>query len=200
MMTETRPWWDKWGLWGISILISLCFAGLDGRYLRSYMFDGPLGDVMAYTGNFLIDLSSEYMIYEFTKHQRDTVEGKARDRKRLLSWSLLIGALSLLYFALVFSFRQASLIKPGEPPWLLWSIAAFAQVALLLLGIAGALRDYPAKRQSASKPKAERPRFACDLCEYVAKNQQGLNAHMRVHSGDNGHHPQPERAEAKEGG
>ena len=95
-MSDKRPWWDKWGLWLISILISLSFASLDGRYLRSFMFDGWLGTVCAYTGNFLIDLSSEFLIYEFTRHQRDTTEGKARTRKRALSWFLLLGALSLL--------------------------------------------------------------------------------------------------------
>ena len=196
-MTDKRPWWDKWGLWVISILISLSFASLDGRYLRSYMFDGWLGTVCAYTGNFLIDLSSEFLIYEFTRHQRDTIEGKERNRKRRLSWVLLIGAISLLYFALVFSFRQASLSKPDEPLWLLWSIAAFAQVALLLLGVASALRDYPAKREKASKPKAERPRFVCAKCGYIAKNQHALSGHMRAHSNNHGTHPQQERVEAK---
>lgn len=196
-MTE-RPWWDKWGLWVISILISLSFASLDGRYLRSYMFDGQLGAVCGYTGNFLIDLSSEFLIYEFTRHQRDTIEGKARNRKRAISWGLLIGALSLLYFALIFSFRQASLIKPDEPLIYRWSIAAFAQVALLLLGVASALRDYPAKQEKTSKPKAERPRYACKLCSFVAKNQHALNAHMRAHASDNGTHPQHERVEARE--
>ena len=188
-------WFDRYGLWAISILISLSFAALDGRYLRAYMFDGPLGDVCAYTGNFLVDMSSEFLMYEFTRHQRDTVEGKARDRKRLMSWTLLLGSFGLLYFALIFSWRQATLLKPEEPLLLRWSIAAFAQAALLLLGIANALRDYPA-RQAKAKPAAlEEPvadtkselhveppeQWACELCDRSFGKYQGLNAHMKIH-------------------
>lgn len=177
---------DKWGLWYISILISLSFASLDGRYLRSYMFAGWLGTICAYLGNFLIDLTSEVLIYEFTRHQRDTIEGKNRKRKKLFSWVLLVGALGLLYFALLFSFRQAQLIKPDEPLIYLWSIAAFAQVTLLLLGAASALRDHPDPKEKASKPKATQPAFACELCTFVGKNQHALNGHMSIHSNGNG--------------
>jgi hypothetical protein len=197
-VNKVRHFLDKYGLWGASILISLSFASLDGRYLRSYMFDGWLGTICAYTGNFLIDLSSEFLIYEFTRHQRDTIEGKARNRKRGISWILLIGAMGLLYFALIFSFRQASLIKANEPLIYRWSIAAFAQVALLLLGIASALRDYPAQKEKTSKPKAERPRYVCDVCGYVAKNSNALSGHKRWCSSGNGRHPHPERVEAGE--
>jgi len=142
-------------LWAISMLISLAFAGLDGRYLRSYMFVGWLGDVMAYTGNFLIDLSSEFLVYEWTRHQRDTVAGAARDRKRSLSWGLMIGAGGLLYFALIFSYRQAVLLKPDEPDLYRWSVAAFAQFALLWLGWANALRDFP-ETQTSKESKAQK--------------------------------------------
>lgn len=154
MIERIGRWVNRWGLWVISILLSLAFAGLDGRYLRSYMFVGPLGDVMAYTGNFLVDMSSEFLVYEWTRHQRDTVEGKARDRKRAMSWVLLIGSFGLLWFALIFSYRQAVLLKPDEPDLYRWSVAAFAQVALLLLGAANALRDFPGKStKSARAPR-----------------------------------------------
>jgi len=155
-MTERLGrWLNRWGLWAISMLISLAFAGLDGRYLRSYMFVGWLGDVMAYTGNFLIDLSSEFLVYEWTRHQRDTVAGAARDRKRSLSWGLMIGAGGLLYFALIFSYRQAVLLKPDEPDLYRWSVAAFAQFALLWLGWANALRDYPTKITKSAETVAK---------------------------------------------
>jgi len=199
--SSVKHWFDRNGLWAISILISLSFAALDGRYLRSYMFAGPLGDVCAYTGNFLIDMSSEYLMYEFTRHQRDTVEGRARDRKRLLSWSLLIGSFGLLYFALIFSWRQASLIHPEEPLLLRWSIAAFAQAALLLLGVASALRDVPAKKERHVREVAtsdveiapvpsgngseshEEPQeqWVCEVCGKPWATYHALNAHMKVH-------------------
>jgi len=192
MINRIKAWADRNALWGASILIALAFAGLDGRYLRSYMFAGWLGDVCAYTGNFLIDLSSEFLTYEFTRHQRDTVQGRARDRKRLISWFLLIGALSLLYFALVFSYRQASLLQPQEPSWLRWSIASFAQVALMLIGVANALRDYPVAKanratakQSTTKQKAEPAPslpFVCEVCGKAFAKQNGLNGHMKAHS------------------
>jgi len=187
-------WFDRYGLWAISILISLSFAALDGRYLRAYMFDGPLGDVCAYTGNFLIDMSSEFLMYEFTRHQRDTVEGKARDRKRLMSWTLLLGSFGLLYFALIFSWRQATLLKPEEPLLLRWSIAAFAQAALLLLGIANALRDSSPRRATVKAAPQElvvhttlepapepQEQWACQECGKPFGSYYGLNAHMRVH-------------------
>ena len=200
MTKRLRAWAERNFLWLASILIALAFAGLDGRYLRSYMFDGWLGDVCAYTGNFLIDLSSEYLTYEFTRHQRDTTEGRARDRKRLISWILLIGALGLLYFALVFSYRQASLLRPGEPDWLRWSIASFAQVALMLIGVANALRDYPAPKApkaqgnatkaipEAMPEEAPEPQtvitepFACEICGRSFAKQNSLNGHMKAHS------------------
>ena len=187
-------WFDRYGLWAISILISLSFAALDGRYLRAYMFDGPLGDVCAYTGNFLIDMSSEFLMYEFTRHQRDTVEGKARDRKRLMSWTLLLGSFGLLYFALIFSWRQATLLKPEEPLLLRWSIAAFAQAALLLLGIANALRDSSPRRATVKAAPQElvvhttlepapepQEQWVCQECGKPFGSYYGLNAHMRVH-------------------
>jgi len=183
-VTHLQRWVDKYGLWTISILISLSFAALDGRYLRAYMFDGALGDICAYTGNFLIDMSSEYLMYEFTRHQRDTLEGRARDRKRLMSWTLLLGSFGLLYFALIFSWRQATLLKPEEPLLLRWSIAAFAQAALLLLGIANALRDYPQKAVKVASIVRERPAFACEVCGFVAKNQNALNAHQKKHANE----------------
>ena len=179
-------WLDRYGLWLMSILISLAFAALDGRYLRAYMFDGPLGEVCAYTGNFLIDLSGEFLAYEFTRHQRDTVQGKARDRKRALSWVLFVGELGLLYFAVVFSWRQATLLMPGEPAWMRWSIALFAQVALLLLGVANALRDVQLAKPREATPEPPEPTpigYPCGRCEYVGTTQQALNAHKRKHRG-----------------
>jgi hypothetical protein len=179
-MTERLGRWiNRWGLWVISMLISLAFAGLDGRYLRSYMFAGWLGDVMAYTGNFLIDISSEFLVYEWTRHQRDTITGAARNRKRALSWGLLIGAGGLLYFALIFSYRQAVLLKPSEPDLYRWSVAAFAQFALLWLGWANALRDFPAK--SAKSERAPRLKVATiadwrEIYREMNGNRAGLDA------------------------
>lgn len=132
----TRNW-----LWGLSLVVMIASSGLDGRYVRSWMYDGWLGALCGYGLNFAIDVGSEILSYEYIRHRQDVREGRERDRRRRLSALLLLGQFGLIYFGVVFSWRQLSLVLPGEPSWLLWSGAAFSQFALVFLGIAQALRD-----------------------------------------------------------
>lgn len=155
MKNQILNWLDTNALWVISVVIMLGSMGGDGRYIRSWQFDGWFGTILGYGLNLAVDVTSEILSYEFTRHQQDVVEGKARSRKRWLSFLLLVGQAGLLYFAVVFAWRQFSLLKPNEPNWLRWSLACFAPVALVFLGIAQALRDGTRKSHNVTSKKSK---------------------------------------------
>jgi len=180
---NTISWLDRNALWILSIVIMIASNGGDGRYIRGWQIAGVVGFILGYGLNLAVDAVQEILAYEFTRHWMDTQDGKARTRKRALSMLLLAGQFGLIYFAVVFAYRQYSLLQPDEPNWLRWSMAAFAPAALTFLGVAQALRT---QQQREPKPRAVKPQFKCD-CGYVAKNQAALNAHQRVHNRNNGH-------------
>lgn len=185
-------------LWGLSLIIMLASAGLDGRYIRSWMFDGLIGAVCGYGLNLAVDICAEVFAYEYTVHILDVQAGKARDKKRSHARWLLVGQFGLIYFGVVFSWRQLSLVLPDEPSWLLWSAAAFAQFALVFLGIAQALRQGTGTRATGSdgtrgqsdgtRSSNERAaddstvnRYQCGACRARFATQNALNSHMSVH-------------------
>ena len=184
-MKNAINWLDRNALWMLSIVIMIASNGGDGRYIRGWQIAGTVGFILGYGLNLAVDAVQEILAYEFTRHWMDTQQGAARTRKRALSLLLLAGQFGLIYFAVVFAYRQYSLLRPDEPNWLRWSMAAFAPAALAFLGVAQALRVQP---QVERKPRTIKPQFQCD-CGYVAKNQQALNAHSRIHSRDNGKAP-----------
>jgi len=185
-------------LWGLSIVIMLASAGLDGRYIRSWMFTGWVGAICGYGLNLAVDICAEVFAYEYTLHILDVQAGKARDKKRAHARWLLVGQFGLIYFGVVFSWRQLSLVLPDEPSWLLWSAAAFAQFALVFLGIAQALRDGTGTRAKGSDRTATGSdggrsesdgiaddstvnRYQCGKCKARFATQNALNSHMSVH-------------------
>jgi len=184
-LDATLAWLDKNALWCISLIVMLASSPGDGRYIRSWYYDNWWGAALGYGINLAVDVVQEVLAYEFTRHQRDVVQGKARDRKRALSWLLFIGQLGLIYFAVLFAWRQFSLLDPDEPALMRWSMAAFAPAALVLLGVAQALREGQLEKRQATQREAKPPQpqpFTCEVCGFVGHNQQALNAHMRVHS------------------
>lgn len=184
-MKNAINWLDRNALWLLSIVIMIASNGGDGRYIRSWQIAGVVGFVLGYGLNLAVDAVQEILAYEFTRHWMDTQQGAARTRKRVLSLLLLAGQFGLIYFAVVFAYRQYSLLRPDEPNWLRWSMAAFAPAALAFLGVAQALRT---QQQREPRVRIIKPAFQCD-CGYVAKNQAALNAHKRIHSRDNGKAP-----------
>lgn len=187
-MKQAITWLDRNALWGLSIIIMIASNGGDGRYIRGWQITGVVGFILGYGLNLAVDAVQEILAFEFTRHWMDTQQGAARARKRLLSLLLLAGQFGLIYFAVVFAYRQFSLLRPTEPEWLRWSMAAFAPAALMLLGVAQALRT---QQQGERKPRKIKPQFPCLApgCDYVAKNQQALSAHSRIHKRDNGREP-----------
>lgn len=67
----------------------------------------------------------------------------------------------------------------GFGGWL-WSGIVAAATLLTFATVALALAVQPAPRK-ASKDKAKASKFVCKECNYVAKHQRALNAHMRKH-------------------
>ncbi len=187
-MKQAIKWLDRNALWLLSVIIMLASNGGDGRYIRGWQIAGAIGFVLGYGLNLAVDAVQEILAYEFTRHWMDTQQGAARTRKRLLSLLLLAGQFGLIYFAVVFAYRQFSLLRPDEPQWLRWSMAAFAPAALTLLGVAQALRT---QQQGERKPRKAKPQFKCTVpeCTFVGKNQQALSAHGRIHKRDNGSEP-----------
>jgi len=49
------------------------------------------------------------------------------------------------------------------------------------------LDDFTAFQEYIERKKAEQEGFVCDVCGFIAANQNGLNAHQRKHKRDNGH-------------
>ncbi len=184
-MKQTIKWLDRNALWLLSIVIMIASNGGDGRYIRGWQIAGAVGFVLGYGLNLAVDAVQEILAYEFTRHWMDTQQGAARTRKRALSLLLIVGQFGLIYFAIVFAYRQFSLLRPDEPQWLRWSMASFAPAALMFLGVAQALRT---QQQGERKPRKPKPQFICAApeCGYVAKNQQALSAHSRIHKRGNG--------------
>ena len=187
-MKTALKWLDRNALWILSVIIMLASNGGDGRYIRGWQIAGVVGFILGYGLNLAVDAVQEILAYEFTRHWMDTTQGAARTRKRVLSLLLLVGQFGLIYFAVVFAYRQFSLLRPSEPEWLRWSMAAFAPAALMLLGVAQALRT---QQQVERKPRKVKPLFKCSVpeCTFVGKNQQALSAHGRIHKRDNGRDP-----------
>jgi hypothetical protein len=177
-------WLNRNALWLISVAIMILSNGGDGRYVRGWQVSGVIGFVLGYGLNLAVDAVQEILAFEFTRHWMDTTEGKARTRKRALSLALLAGQFALIYFAVVFAYRQYSLLKPDEPNLYRWSMAAFAPAALALLGVAQALRARQQGERRQSKPQPQRQPYECNTCGYVAKSQPALNGHQRKHSGN----------------
>ena len=182
-------------LWALSVGVWIFSAGFDGAFLRTLMPPAPGWAVFAYGLNFVADVSNELLAYCFMKLQQDNRRGS---KKHTWSYLLLIFEAGALYFGTVFSWATIADAAPTLAPWLQWSAALFAHSTLLGLGVAQALLDVRVKAEK-SEPAAPRPAFACELCDFVGKNQKALSGHMKAHSGDNGHTPQHERVEAGEG-
>ena len=173
-------------LWALSVGVWIGSAGFDGAFLRSLMPAAWYWGVFAYGLNFVADVSNELLAYVFMRLQQDNRKGSKKAR---WSYGLLAFELAALYFGTVFSWATIASTAPDLHPILQWSAALFAQVTLLGLGVAQALLDVQVKAEE--KPaQPPRPRYACDICSYIAKNQHALNAHQRIHSDGNGRHPQ----------
>lgn len=176
-----------------SLIVMFLSIGGDGRYIRSYQFAGWFGAVLGYGLNFSVDGTTELLAYEAARHFRDVARGKARIRKRWMAAMLVVGQLAMVYFAVVFSYRQYSLTLPNEPNWLRWSMAALAPAALTLLGIAQALRlDMGTERKRTTRveptgaPTLEtEAAYICSVCHKTFAKQQALAGHMKAHG--NGH-------------
>lgn len=176
-------------LWALSVGVWVFSAGFDGAFLRTLMPPAPGWAVFAYGLNLVADVSNELLAYVFMKLQQDNRRGS---KKHTWSYLLLVFEAGALYFGTVFSWATINAAAPDLAPWLQWSAALFAQSTLLGLGVAQALLDVREKVER-SEPKPAPPRFACNRCDYVATGQHALNAHQRIHSKDNGHHPQTVR-------
>ena len=205
MSEQDTSWLDKIPLDAISIAVMVASMFLDGAYLRRFAYVGWFGLVCAYTLNCVADLAVNKLTREFVRQRL----GNPGKWKRRLTWVLLLFAFASFYFTTVFSWREASLQIPDEPPWLLWSIASFAPTVLAGLGIAQALRDgsfttrTSKTKSSTSETPAETQRaepavvlalpFQCQHCAAEFGTQAGLNAHQRVHKQErsNGHSKEP---------
>lgn len=176
----------------VEAVVVICQAGIDGRYIRSFYPPGLIGSILGFGLNLGVDITSGVLGYEFTRHQQNA--RKSDRRTKLLAWILLVGEFGLLYFAIVFSHRQLELVLPNEPPYLLWSLSAFAPSGCLLLGVAQALRDgkfeQATVKQPSSKPKQSiqitEPAipilaYHCRYCDATYDTIKALNGHMKAH-------------------
>ena len=187
----------------IEAIVVICQSGIDGRYVRSFYPPGIPGFILGFGLNLGVDVVAGILGYEFTRHQQDA--RKSGKRARSLSWLLLLGEFGLLYFAIVFSHRQLELVAPDEPPYLLWSLSAFAPCACFFIGVAQALRDGKfATEKSEQKDKqkiaktipmeqstlpveqpvpqilAPKP-YQCRYCTAAYDTVKQLNGHMSKH-------------------
>jgi len=143
-------WLDRIPLDAISIAVMAASMFLDGAYLRRYAYANFFGLLCAYVLNCVADVAVNKLTREFVK-QRMKQLGKA---KRRLTWVLLCFAFASFYFTTVFSWREASLKMPGEPNWLLWSMATFAPTILAGLGLAEAMNARP-RTTTKKEPEPE---------------------------------------------
>ena len=114
--------------------------------------------------------------------------------RRKDSWMLLVAfCLNLAYEPFIVSpfvlsrlhgMTLAQAMSPGYAVF--WSIIVAAAPVVLVGGVVLAISFQKEKRsqsETKAKPKREPARYACKVagCEFVARSQNGLNAHMRSH-------------------
>ena len=135
MKRATNCWnsFLKVSLWLASIGLMLASSGLDGAYLMKLMPQGwaLLGLVL----NFVLDVSSEIIMYWFGRLRQD-----GKKVKRIMSWWLLLPQAMLVGYAWLLTWRQIlptmRVLEPNDYRWLAPLLAGIVPTAIVAIGFA----------------------------------------------------------------